>query len=116
MDPCGHLPGINGSLATIALGILVLAGGCAGTTQNTGAFGIYWDASRECESRYRSLRVHRIDVNGDLTVSADLDLPSELAAFTRCYREQIQQGAARWQQAGQALPETFNQSPTVEID
>ena len=106
---------VRAGLVTIGLGMLLLAGGCAGLAQNE-AFGVYWDASRACEWQYLNLRVERIDPNGDLTVSGALDIPANLGAFRRCYRDGIRNAVLRRQQAGQPVPDTLKQDPAVEME
>lgn len=81
---------------TIMLAVLLVAGGCAAT----GAFGIYWDAARECEGRYRNVRVKHIDPNGDLAVSEELDVPKDFPAFSQCYRDEIGKAVLRLEQRG----------------
>lgn len=97
------------------IGTLLLAGACAGPVQNE-AFGVYWGASRACEQQYRNLRVEQIDPNGDLTVSADLDVPMNLDAFRQCYRDGIRDAILRRQERGQVIPTALNREPAVEME
>jgi hypothetical protein len=102
-------------LVTIGLGTLLLAGACTGAMQNQ-AFGLYWEASRACEQKYRNLRVEQIDSNGDLTLSADLDVPANLGAFRQCYRDGIGDAILRRQERGESIPDGLNREPAVEME
>jgi len=106
---------LRAGLMILDLGTLLLGAACAGGPQNE-AFGVYWDASRACEQQYRGLRVQRIDPGGDLTVSADLDIPANLGAFRQCYRDGIQNAVLRRRQNGQPIPGGLNQEPAVEAE
>jgi hypothetical protein len=102
-------------LVTIGLGTLVLAGACTGAIQDQ-AFVLYWEASRACEEKYRNLRVEQIDSNGDLTLSADLDVPANLGAFRQCYRDGIGDAILRRQERGESIPDGLNREPAVEME
>jgi hypothetical protein len=77
---------------------------------------IFWQAAKECESRYRTLHLDRIDTDGNVTMHADAETRHELPAFTECYRQGVRTRAEKRRQAGLPVPETLNQEPTAEID
>jgi hypothetical protein len=105
------------ALMTIVVGTLLGAGGCATMTpEERSAFGVYWDAARECEQRYRNLHVDRVQSNGDVSLSAELDLPRNLAEFTQCYHDGIRDAVVRRERSGQPVLQTLNPNPAVELD
>lgn len=98
----------------------LLAGGCARMGAESVDAGIvhdiFWRASRQCEHRYTNLRVDRIDPTGDLTLTGDLDLRTNLTEFARCYHEGIALRVEDRRRAGAVIPDTLNLTPTVELD
>jgi hypothetical protein len=105
---------------TGALGVftsaVLLAGGCASSTRDGLRVEIYWDAAVECESRYRTLHLDHVDMDGNVTMHADAESRHELQAFTDCYRKGVQARIERRRQAGLEVPDTLNREPTAEID
>jgi hypothetical protein len=99
------------------LGFLpLLAAGCA-----TGAAGrlqteVYWDAAVECEARYRTLHLDRVDSDGTVAMHADAESRQDLYPFIACYQKAVQARVERRRQAGLPVPEGFNEHPTAELD
>jgi hypothetical protein len=77
---------------------------------------IYWEAAKECESRYRTLHLDRIDLDGSASMHADAESRHELPAFNECYRQGVRTRAEKRRQAGLPVPETLNQEPTADLD
>ena len=103
-----------------ALGLLtpalLLASGCATGKPDALRAEIYWDAAVECESRYRTLHLDQVDMDGNVTMHADAESRHELKPFTDCYRKGVQARIERRRQAGLEVPDTLNREPTAEID
>jgi hypothetical protein len=96
---------------------LLLAAGCATMTPEAWLRNeLFWDAARECESRYRTLHLDRIDADGGITMHADAETRSELQPFTACYRQAVRVRIEERRRAGLPIPETLSQEPTVELD
>ena len=102
------------SLAVLAP-LVLLWSGCATWARDVRT-EIYWDAAVQCESRYRTLHVDRVDMDGTVTLHADAESRHELAPFTDCYRKAVQARIERRRQAGVEVPDTLNREPTVEVD
>jgi hypothetical protein len=77
---------------------------------------IYWDAAVECESRYRTLHVNRVDSEGNVTMHADAESRQDLQPFIACYQKAVQARIERRRQAGLPIPDGFNEHPTADID
>jgi hypothetical protein len=60
--------------------------------------------------------VEQIDPNGDLTVSADLDIPVNLDVFRECYRDGVRDAVLRRKERGQLIPDALNRKPDVEME
>jgi hypothetical protein len=77
---------------------------------------IFWEAAVACESRYRTLHLDRVDMDGNVTLHADAESRQELAQFTQCYRAGVQTRIDRRQQDGLPVPDVAARDLTVEID
>lgn len=97
--------------------LAVLTAGCAtGSPEARAVYGVYWDAARACQELYRNLRVDRVHDNGDVLISAELDLPRNIVEFTQCYHERIHLALASLRTAGRSLPSVINERPAVDMD
>jgi len=77
---------------------------------------LFWNAAVECESRYRTLHLDRIDTGGGITLHADAESRSELQSFTRCYRQAVNARIEQRRQAGLPIPEELTVEPSVDLD
>ena len=77
---------------------------------------IFWDAAKECESRFRTLHLDKIDTGGGVTMHADADSRQDLPGFNACYRTAVEKRIEQRRQAGLPVPETLNTEPTAELD
>ena len=96
--------------------VSLIVSGCV-----TGATGslqteVYWDAAVECEARYRTLHLDRVDSDGTVTMHADADTRQDLHPFIACYQKAVQARIDRRRQAGLPVPGGFNEHPTAELD
>ncbi len=77
---------------------------------------LYWDARRECEGRYRTLHLVRVNQDGDLTLDAAANSTSELRRFIECDHPGVRKRADLRHQKGQSLPDGLNPQPAIELD
>lgn len=93
---------------------------CASTsetrTQNEFFFDVYWTASRDCESQYRTLHVERIAPDGGLSVSAYADSSINNQRFRECYWTGVAARVERRRTAGLPVPADVNLHPDIDID
>jgi hypothetical protein len=106
----------RGSAVAVVNGLLFLAACATMTPEARVRDEIFWDAAKECESRYRTLHVDRIDSDGSVTAHTDAESRMDLASFSTCYRQGVETRVERRRQAGLPVPEGLNQELTVEID
>ena len=107
----------SGRVALIAL--LMLVAGCAGMGMSPGAKlrnEIFWEAATQCEGRYRTLHLDRIDIGGGITMRADAETRSELAPFRECYKQAVQDRVEQRRRAGLPVPEELSTEPTAGRD
>jgi hypothetical protein len=104
-------------LQSMAYGLLLTAG-CASTMSPEARLRneVFWDAARECESRFHTLHLDRIDIGGGITMHADAETRSELEPFLQCYRQTVRDRVEQRRQAGLPIPDTLTEEPTAEID
>jgi hypothetical protein len=105
----------------LVAGMHLLRTGCASISPEANlrddlSVDLYWDARRECEGRYRTLHLVRVNQDGDLTLDAAADSTSELRQFCACYRQGVRKRADLRRQKGQPLPDGLNLQPAVELD
>lgn len=100
--------------------ILMLVTGCAsGMGMSPGAKlrnEVFWEAAKQCEGRYRTLHLDRIDIGGGITMSADAESRSELASFRECYKQAVHDRIEQRRQAGLPVPEELSTEPTADLD
>jgi len=98
---------------------LALAAGCATGPMSPEArlrSDLYWDAARQCESRYRTLHLDRIDLDGNVSMHADADTRADLEPFRKCYRDTLKTEVEHRQQAGLAVPAMPPREPSADLD
>ena len=75
---------------------------------------IYWSAARACEVQFRSLRMDRVDTEGNLSLDVDAGQIQDVPRFAECYWQGIAQRVEHRRQAGLPLPDPFNLKPSVD--
>ena len=102
----------------MALAGALLAAGCAAnmTPEQKMAHEIFVQVASHCESRYHTIHVDQIDLEGGLKVHADADSRMEYRAFVSCYVEGLKARAEARGKAGQPVLEGLTRSPDVELD
>lgn len=102
------------------LGLVALLGaGCAGMTmtpEQKMVHEIYVEVAYQCESRYHTIHVDQVDLEGGLKVHADADSRTEYRPFVACYVEGLKARAEARRKAGQTVPEALTREPDVELD
>jgi len=98
-------------------GALVIAG-CAGnmTPEQKMAHEIFVQVASLCESRYHTIHVDQIDLEGGLKIRADADSRTEYRPFVACYVEGLKTRTEERRKAGQPELEGLTRVPDVELD
>jgi len=98
-------------------GALVIAG-CAGnmTPEQKMAHEIFVQVASLCESRYHTIHVDQIDLEGGLKIHADADSRTEYRPFVACYVEGLKTRTEKRRKAGQPELEGLTRVPDVELD
>ena len=106
------------TLAILFMATVTLIAGCAGAMSPGAKLRneVFWEAATQCENRYRTLHLDRIDIDGRITMHADAESHGELEAFTKCYRQAVSDRVDRRRRAGLSIPDELTVAPTVELD
>lgn len=101
--------------------MLLLPTGCASLSLEANfrddlSVDLYWDARRQCEDRYRTLHLVRVNQDGELTLDAAADSASELRQFIECHHQGVRKRADLRRQKGRPLPDGLKLQPAVELD
>ena len=105
--------GVHGILTGLAL----LGAGCVSMTpEQQLSHEIFVEAAGHCESRYHTLHVDQVTVDGSLKVHADAESRGEIRQFTACYHETIKERADSLKKAGKSVPDMLMSEPDVELD
>jgi len=108
----GRHAGVRWLVATVLLG-----SGCETMSPDAKLRNeLFWAAATQCESKFRTLHLDRIDIGGGITMHADAESRQELAPFLACYRQGVKDRIEQRRQAGLPIPDTLNQEPTADID
>src|SRR5215470_12378684 len=98
-------------------GVALLGAGCSSMTpEQQLSHEIFVEAAGHCESRYHTLHVDQITLDGGLKLHADADSRGEIRQFIACYREAIKERAESLKKAGKSVPDTLMSEPDVELD
>lgn len=105
------------ALAGLSILVLLFAHGCETMTPDAHLRSeIFWEAAKACESRFRTLHIDRIDLEGNVSLRADAESRVELPAFNRCYREGLRTRIEERRRAGLAVPEMPAEEPSADLD
>ena len=77
---------------------------------------LYWDTAKDCEGRFRTLHLDRIDPEGNVSLHDDAESPQELPGFNACYRAAVKKQVERRKQGGLAIPAGLNEERTANLD
>jgi hypothetical protein len=97
--------------------VLTLAGaGCVTLTpEQKLSHELFVDASRQCESRYHTIHVDLVGIDGSLQISAEAESRSEYRPFVACYHEALKAYAEARRKAGLPVPESLMQEHDVDL-
>jgi hypothetical protein len=104
--------------AILVMATVTLVAGCA-AAMSPGATlrnEVFWEAATQCENRYRTLHVDRIDIDGGISLHADAESRGELEPFTKCYRQAVNDRVDQRRRTGLPIPDELTVAPTVELD
>lgn len=101
----------------IWVGLTLFGAGCASMTpEQRQIHELFVEAAGECESRYHTIHVDQIDLDGNLKIHADADSRSEYRYFVDCYHAALKSRAEARQKIGLPVPEYLSQNKDVELD
>jgi len=105
------------TLVTLVMATTTVASGCASMSPGAKLRNeVFWQAATQCENRYRTLHLDRIDTSGGITLHADAETRSELQPFQDCYRQAVKDLIEQRRRAGLPIPEELMVEPTAELD
>ena len=98
--------------------IALLGVGCAVamTPEQAMLHEIFVETAHECQTRYHTIHVDQVDLEGGLKIHADADSRAEYRAFVTCYSEGLKARAEARRKAGQPVLEALERVPDVELD
>ena len=106
------------SQARLVMTVVAMLAGCS-VGMSPGARlrnEVFLEAASQCENRYRTFHVDRIDTGGGISLHADADSRSELEPFTKCYRQAVNDRIDQRRRAGLPIPDELTVEPTVDLD
>jgi hypothetical protein len=97
--------------------VLALAGaGCVTLTpEQKLSHELFVEASGYCESRYHTIHVDQVGVDGSLQIHADAESRGEYPGFVACYHKTLKDFAESRRKAGLPVPEALMQEHDVEL-
>ena len=99
------------------MAMLLFGAGCVTLTpEQKLAHEIFVEVASHCESRYHTIHVDQIDLDGGLSIHADADSRGEYQAFVACYHQGLKARAEGRRKAGLDVPEALTRMPDVELD
>jgi hypothetical protein len=105
------------SLRILATVVVLLGAGCVSLTpEQKVAHQTFMEAAYQCESRYHTIHVDQIDLEGSLQIHADADSRGEYQAFVTCYHEGLRARVEARRKAGLDIPEGLTRAPEVVLD
>lgn len=106
------------TLAIRLMATVTLVAGCAATMSPEARLRneVFWEAATRCESKYRTLHLDRIDIDGGITLHADAETRSELQPFKECYRKAVSDRVEQRRRAGLPVPAELTVEPSVDLD
>jgi hypothetical protein len=107
---------MRGALGILA-GIALFGAGCASMTpEQQLTHDIFMEAAGHCESRYHTIHVDQVALDGSVKVHADADSRGEIRQFTACYRDTVKDRVESLKKAGKPVPDMLMKDLDVELD
>lgn len=94
---------------------LVGAGCVTMTPEQKLTHELFVAASGKCESRYHTIHVDLVGLDGSLQIHADAESRGEYPGFVACYHEALKASAEARRKAGLPVPEALIQEHDVEL-
>jgi hypothetical protein len=105
------------AVQVILAGLALLGTGCVSMSpEQRLSHEIFLDAAGLCESRYHTLHVDQVDLDGNVKVHADADTRAEIRQFTACYHDSIKDRVDSLRKSGKTVPDLLTKEPDVELD
>lgn len=103
---------------SMTVAALLLGMGCAAnmTPEQKATHEIFVETAHHCESRFHTIHVDQVDLEGGLKIHADADSRTEYRAFVACYVEGLKARAEARRKSGQPVLEGLTREPDVELD
>ena len=99
------------------IGIMPSAGCAANMTpEQQMTHETFVQVASSCESRYHTIHVDQIDLEGGLKIHADADSRTEYRPFVACYSDGLKARAEERRKAGQPVCEGLTRTTDVELD
>jgi hypothetical protein len=97
--------------------LALTAGACVTLTpEQKRSHELFVQAAHQCESRYHTIHVDQVDIEGSLKLHADAESRGEYRPFVACYHDALKAHAEALRKAGLPVPETLMQEHDVELD
>jgi hypothetical protein len=103
-------------LSLMKVAMLLMAGCVTLTAEQKLSHELFVEAAHECQSRYHTIHVDQIDLEGSLKLHADADSRGEYRAFVACYHDALKAHAEARRKAGLLVPDTLMHEHDVELD
>jgi hypothetical protein len=103
----------------IAMLMALVGAGCAPanlTPEQKAMHEIFVEVAYQCETRFHTIHVDQVDLDGGLTIHADADSRTEYRPFVACYSDALEARAEARRKAGQPVPDALLREPDVELD
>ena len=103
---------------SMSMAALILGIGCAAsmTPEQKAVHEIFVEVAHQCQSRYHTIHVDLVDLEGGLKLHADADSRSEYRAYVACYVDGLKARAEARRKSGLSVPEALTREPDVELD
>jgi hypothetical protein len=104
------------SRRTLIILALAAAGCVTLTPEQKLSHELFLEAAGQCESRYHTIHVDQVDLEGGLKIHADADSRTEYRAFVACYHDALKARAEARQKSGLPVLESLAGEKDVELD
>ena len=93
---------------SMSMAALILGIGCASsmTPEQKAVHEIFVEVSHQCQSRYHTIHVDLVDLEGGLKLHSDADSRSEYRAYVACYVDGLKARAEARRKSGLSVPFT----------
>ena len=101
----------------IAMLVALVGAGCANLTPEQKAMHeLFLDVAYQCETRFHTIHVDQVDLEGGVQIHADADSRTEYRPFVACYSEGLKARAEALRKAGKPVPDALLREPDVQLD